>query len=249
VRRLLIVGVVAVFFASATSAHASAFAHASSSASPGSLPRSATYCATQVKPTPEVVAANTTANHTVGDGSYAWGTEIDPSYWTKWGAYLAEVQGAYIGTTDEIIQWTACRWGWGANLLRAVAVQETDWRQGFVGNGCGEVGEASYGIIQVKNAYCNGALAWGGYPDTQRSTALALDFYGAYMHACYTNAFYDGGSWLYHGRTVSQIAAARGWPYVRWGCIGSWYSGGWYDPGASAYIKSVKAHLAAKNWP
>jgi hypothetical protein len=74
-----------------------------------------------------------------------------------------------------------------------------------------------------------------------------LDFYGAKIRSCYDGDFYAGGGWLY-GQTVGQIAAANGWDYVLWGCIGYWYSGGWYDSGAKSYITSVKGYLANKTW-
>jgi hypothetical protein len=45
-----------------------------------------------------------------------------------------------------------------------------------------------------------------------------------------------------------QIAAARGWPYVLWGCVGSWFSGGWYDSGAVNYIHKVHTALAQRTW-
>jgi hypothetical protein len=60
--------------------------------------------------------------------------------------------------------------------------------------------------------------------------------------------FYDGSSWLYGGKTVGQIAGVSGWPYVLWGCVGSWFSGGWYDSGANSYVASVKNWLAQKTW-
>jgi hypothetical protein len=215
---------------------------------PGGVPVAAATCASGVTPAAEVRPANTTANQTTGDGSYTWGSEVDPAYWHEWGVVLPLVQGQYVGTTDTQFQWAGCRWGFNPDLLRAVGVQESDWTQGEVGDNCGPVGEASYSIIQIKNRYCSGSLAWGGYPDTQQSTALAVDFYGAQLRACYDGAFYDGGSWLYGGQTVAQIAASHGWDYVVWGCVGAWYSGGWYDSGATAYIASVKQHLANRDW-
>ncbi|HEX4714210.1 MAG TPA: hypothetical protein VH164_04715 [Ktedonobacteraceae bacterium] len=33
-----------------------------------------------------------------------------------------------------------------------------------------------------------------------------------------------------------------------WGCLGRWYSGGWYDQGAVNYIQKVKTALAQKAW-
>ena len=39
------------------------------------------------------------------------------------------VTGHFTGTTDEIIQWAACKWGLSDNLLRAIAVRESGWYQ------------------------------------------------------------------------------------------------------------------------
>jgi hypothetical protein len=33
-----------------------------------------------------------------------------------------------------------------------------------------------------------------------------------------------------------------------WGCLGRWYSGGWYDQGAVKDIQKVKTALAQKAW-
>ena len=35
----------------------------------------------------------------------------------------------WVGTTDEIFQWAACKWGVPDDLLRAVAVRESTWHQ------------------------------------------------------------------------------------------------------------------------
>lgn len=197
----------------------------------------------------EVRPENNTANNTLGSpGAAVWGNEVDPAYWTQWGSDRSKVDGQFKGVTTSQFQWAACKWGMDDDWFRAAGVQETDWHQYFVGDNCGVAGEASYSIIQIKNRYCNGALAWGGYPQTQNSTAFALDFYGAYERACFDGAFYDGGSWLYNGQTVDQIASNKGWDYVAWGCVGSWFSGGWYDSAAVSYINSVKAHLANRDW-
>ena len=47
--------------------------------------------------------------------------------WVTW--LLPRVDGQYTGTTDEIIQWAACKWGVSDNLLRAIAEQESTWYQ------------------------------------------------------------------------------------------------------------------------
>lgn len=47
--------------------------------------------------------------------------------WDSW--LLQRVDGRFTGTTDEIIQWAACKWGLPDNLLRAVAAVESTWFQ------------------------------------------------------------------------------------------------------------------------
>jgi hypothetical protein len=42
---------------------------------------------------------------------------------------LPRVTGGHTGTTDENIQWAACKWGLSDNMLRAVAVRESTWFQ------------------------------------------------------------------------------------------------------------------------
>jgi hypothetical protein len=221
------------------------------------LPRSDSYCVSAVTPVPweprfgSAPSGNYPANSTQGpvdSSSIPWSNAaVDAAYWTKWGANRAQVTGHFTGTTTEIVQWAACKWGLDENTIRAEAVQETDWHQylqGDYANGSYH----SFGIMQIRNTTNSGAPAFGGMPWTQNSTAVGLDFYGAYMRSCLDGAFYDGGSWLYGGQTVQQIAAAHGSDYVLWGCVGSWYSGGWYDSGAVNYMNQVKTWLAQKAW-
>ena len=42
--------------------------------------------------------------------------------------------GNFTGTTDEIIQWTACKWGIDEDVVRAQAAKETYWFQKNVGD-------------------------------------------------------------------------------------------------------------------
>jgi hypothetical protein len=220
------------------------------SLAPG-LPRGDATCASQVttstwEPRPD----NQTANHTVpsNQSALSWSNAEVGLYWSKWMAKRNQVTGNETGTTNQIIQWASCKWGLDENLLRAVAVQESDWHMSMVGDNCGTVGEASYGMFQIKNAYCNGNMAWGGYSASAKDSALNADFYAAYIRSCLDGDFYDGSSWLYKGQTIGQIIAANGLDYAVWGCVGSWFSGHWYDSGAQNYIASVKGHLANKDW-
>ena len=47
--------------------------------------------------------------------------------WDTW--LLPRLTGHYAGTTDEIFQWAACKWGIADNVLRAIAVRESTWYQ------------------------------------------------------------------------------------------------------------------------
>jgi len=204
------------------------------------LPRRDTLCARLVthrrfEPRPD----NYAANHTVPSGPLQWPTGSDQMHWRHWVAKRSRISGHYTGSTDAIIRWAACKWGLDENLLRAVAVQESYWHQSTVGDSCGRAGQASYGLLQVKNAHCDGSSDIGGYPWTQRSTAFAVDTYGAWIRSCLNGDFYDGGDWLYGGKRV------RGDTF---GCVGAWYSGDWYSGGAQNYIAHVKRYLADKEW-
>jgi hypothetical protein len=203
------------------------------------LPRADAACAAQ--------AAPGVAQSTSPVGVAAWSNDEGNTYWTKWIAKRDRVTGRFTGTTDQTFRWAACKWGIDENVLRAVAVQESEWQQSALGdyvNGAYH----SFGIMQVRNTANDGAPAWGGYPDTRNKTPLNLDFYAANMRSCLDGDFYDGGAWLYNGQTIRQVIAANGSDYALWGCVGSWFSGGWYDADAKRYTALVKQWLAAKTW-
>jgi autotransporter family porin len=202
-----------------------------SSSTPGALPVSATLppgsalpsdatCAARVKrsnwePRPE----NATANHTTGiklgriDGADQTGQQL----------LAPRIDGNFTGTTDEIIQWAACKWGFNTDIVRAVAVQESHWRQSTIGdNG------QSFGLMQIKRTVHDGT-----YPTSQTSTAFNLDYALAWRRACFEGYF----NWV--------PDAAKG---DEWGCVGLWYSGSYNSSGALHYISLVKQHLADKAW-
>jgi hypothetical protein len=142
----------------------------------------------------------------------------------------SRVTGNFRGTTDEIIQWAAWKWGINADVLRAVATRESDWRQTFVGdNG------QSFGLMQVKVTTSHGTA-----PAARESTAFNLDFYGAVFRE-----YYGGeATWLNSGS--GNGAAYRAGDF--WGSVGAWYSGRWRDRGAKRYISVVQGALASKPW-
>ena len=60
---------------------------------------------------------------------------------------LPRVSGQHTGTTDENIQWAACKWGISDNVLRAMAAAESTWYQVCVmrtGPACRSVAVATW---------------------------------------------------------------------------------------------------------
>jgi hypothetical protein len=174
----------------------------------------------------------------------------------------ARIDGNFTGTTDEIIQWAAAKWGLPDNVIRAEAVAESGWfqnnkepdgkpidQQGYgdfgVNNGCGGSptaapygpdGPASFGIMQAKWCTLNDPNedGYGGWPWTENSTAYDLDTYAAVIRGCY-----EGWEpWLGNGYHAGDL----------WGCVGRWNSGAWYSPAAQSYIGRVQQALATKPW-
>ena len=48
----------------------------------------------------------------------------------RWNRYIiCRISGRFTGTTDEIFQWAAVKWGLPDNLIRAIAYMESDWYQ------------------------------------------------------------------------------------------------------------------------
>jgi hypothetical protein len=217
---------------------------------PGSpLPSDATCAARVHKSAWEPVPANRAANHrmpptpqTLGDFS-----QWDPT-WNA--AYKPRINGHFTGTTDEIIQWAACKWGWSDNVVRAEAFVESHWNQATGPKyGFGDYTDdatnctydhrppcpTSFGIMQVKWHFHPAGYAssspQSSYPWIIRSTAFNLDLQIAEMRGCY-----DGMS-TYLGNTKGDL----------WGCLQSWFSGSW-TPGGGAYSAQVQAAMTAAPW-
>lgn len=143
------------------------------------------------------------------------------------------LDGNFTGTTDEILQWAACKWGVDEDSVRAQAVVESNWDMAANGDN----GE-SFGILQVRNT--SHATA---FPGAQKSTAFNADYTYMRWRLCFEGLV----------DYLSQTGAyAAGDP---WGCMGVWYTGNWYGSGgggsasgAQAYINAVKSELNARKW-
>jgi hypothetical protein len=170
-------------------------------------------------------AANYVPNHTVPGkrALRAWRKRSKAPY-------RRFVDGNFTGTTDEIIQWAAYKWGFDEDILRADAAVESWWRQSTVG-GHG----SSFGLFQVRAPFhCPGKCKIA-----RRSTAFNADAYGAVIRA-----YFDGKqAWLNtvpHGRPYSAGDL--------WGSLGAWFAGRWWTGPAANYIAQVQYRLNERTW-
>jgi hypothetical protein len=66
----------------------------------------------------------------VHDSFAARPRSTEGTYDVRWDTWLLQrVDGQFTGSTDEIFQWAACKWGIPDNVLRAQAVRESNWYQ------------------------------------------------------------------------------------------------------------------------
>jgi len=179
---------------------------------PGSTLPSDAECAARVRPAPEIRAQNATYNATTGHQKNMG----DP--------WFDRVTGNYTGTTDEIIQWAACKWGFDEDIVRAQTATESWWFQAAV-NDAGD----TFGLLQLRLPYWDWA-----FPDGASSSAHNMDAALAARRKCFDGA----ETWL---------GGSYG-PGDLWGCTGLWFSGRWYDAGAQWYIAEVQHNLSIRIW-
>lgn len=219
---------------------------------PGSMLPSGAACAGQVKARPENKGNNQVYNATPGNQGIAsdffpYGSG-DPRANTEIGV---QVDGNFTGTTDEILQWAACKWGIDEDMVRAQAAIESWWHQDALGDwtsdsnrcapghGLGVDGQPglcpeSFGILQNRFPYEQSA-----WPGIATSTAFNADLTYAIWRACF-----EGYEWWLND-------VEHGEPYVAgdaWGCFGRWFSGRWHTPVAEGYINRVQDYLGQRIW-
>jgi autotransporter family porin len=191
----------------------------------------------------EVRPANATANNRTG-GSISVKLPGASAAWNS--RYAGLIKGDLAKpanrntTTDEVLDWGACKWGIDSHIARGIAVQESKWRQSQLGDhthnaaACKKIGKAApcyqtYSLVQIK-----GTIHPGTYPQSALSVPFAVDYAMAFLHACYNGAF----TWLGNGYRAGDI----------WGCVGMYYSGTWRHAGGSKYVAQVKHHIGTKAW-
>ncbi len=143
----------------------------------------------------------------------------------------------FNGTTDEIIQWASCKWGFDPDITRANVMVESTFRQTATAGSTSDQAQCpegltapcplAFGLLQIRADSHPGT-----YPYSATSTAFNLDYSLAMRRSCY-----DGNSFV--------GASAEG---DLWGCVGAHFSGKLHDSYADGYIEKVQGVFEAKPW-
>lgn len=200
--------------------------------------------------------ANRTANTTVGQAlpNPFFPTHPDAYDPRANGALAPRVDGQFVGTTEDILRWGACKWGFDEDWVRAMAAVESWWRQTQRSNWTTHCPpdhppgsddpqrpqecHRDYGILQLN--YEVFAAAW---PHAQRSTAMNVDTALMILRTCFEG----------YERWLEAEARSRGGPTPYragdWeGCLGRYYSGQWYSTAAIDYVSRVRDALQQRVW-
>ena len=193
-------------------------------------------CAARVRRSGEVRPGNAAYNATT---------------WGPWSGEFPRATGNFTGSTDDIIQWAACKWGFDENTLRAQVAKESYWTQTNLGdwttnpNNCppghpigadGRAGQCpeSVGLMQVRTPYFRDSIE-----GSLKSSAYNLDIALSVWRRCYEG----GETWLNDVERGRQYG-----PGDAWGCIGRWFSGRWYTQPSTDYIAAVQDYLNRQIW-
>jgi hypothetical protein len=209
----------------------------------GSPPLSDGAAKALVTPRTEVRPANTAANHYIPSA-------LELAAFHGAGSFNPlekYVSGGFAATTDEILQWGAHKWGVPEDVMRAVAVTESWWRQGAMGDRQDGVNAALYpgqsqidadsvyetlGLMQVKWRP-DQSLHAGTEPLRWKSTSFNVDYWGASIRY-----YYDGlCDWCGSGYGPGQD----------WNSVGAWFSPSPWGS-SQTYVSQVKTHVAARTW-
>jgi hypothetical protein len=193
-------------------------------------------CATLVRPTPENKPANTAKNL----------VRVSPPTLPS-PALFQRVDGNFSGTTDEIMQWAACKWGVDEDIVKAMAANESRWNDRALGDFTsdrslcadehplgvdGVAGQCpqSLGFMQLKWRYHQAA-----HPATAQSNAYHLDYAFAVWRSCYE------GNLTFLNRSGYKAGDVLG-------CIGNWHAGDWKSPSGQIYVDRVMTFVAERPW-
>jgi hypothetical protein len=193
-------------------------------------------CARQVRKTAEVRPRNTAKNQATVTPAALGGP-----------ALYQRVDGNFSGTTDEIMQWAACKWGVDEDIVRGMAADESWWNDNQIGDLTSDSSVCAYGhpigadgvAGQCPQSLGLTQLKWqfhqAAYPQAGESNAYQLDYSFAVLRSCYEgNETYLNST----GYTAGDI----------WGCVGLWNSGAWHSAQSERYVGRVKGFITERVW-
>ena len=217
---------------------------------PGSDLPDGTTCAAWVRSgdvRPEQVPENAEHNQTTG-ASVIGATYLSQGGSVEENDFEQRLDGDFVGTTDQILEWGACKWGFDEDLVRAQAYVESSWYAGRLGDCGGEAFERaggeggceSVGILQVRSAEKVDSHHPGLFPITLDSTAMNVDYALAVMRLCYEGH----ETWLAE-YTDDQMGYSAG---NEWGCRGRWFTGSLKGSESADYLAKVQSALSQRSW-
>jgi hypothetical protein len=168
--------------------------------------------------------------------------------------YTAYVTGGFTGTTDEIIQWGAAKWGIPPDWLRAEYIQESRWNMSQLGD-LTTVSDVTkypaysrYSSTQVYQSLGISQVKWN-HPDANnagigteplrwKSTAFNVDYELSMVRFYFDNPKGARSSW---GDAYSSCND--------WLSLAAWFQPyPWNNSGQQTYATKIQTLLASKTW-
>jgi autotransporter family porin len=179
-------------------------------------------CAGRVRAAGESRPGNAAANQTRG---------------TRANTVFPRVDGNFVGTTDEVLQWVACKWGIDEDVVRAQTAIESWWHQSSGGDFTSDQ-SACHPDLRIGSGYLYHGSAF------QDSNAIRSSAYNAdYTYAVWRSCFEGNEGWL---NTVERGATYAAGDLE--GCLGVWFTGRYRTAEAVGYIGRVNDYLARRIW-
>ena len=162
------------------------------------------------------------------------------------------ITGNFTGTTDEIIQWVACKWGIDEDIVRSQIVKESYWHQDIANSSGDRTSNQAecHPALQTTTGTCPESIGLGQVRFTAhagafvnenaiRSSAYNLDYTYSVWRSCFEGQL----TWLNDVERGATYGAGD-----LWGCTGVWFSGRWYTQPAREYIAAVQRILTERTW-
>ncbi len=218
---------------------------------------------------PEVHADNTPFNNNVPTSAEITAARNgDSSGFKVLTKYVSGTPGLSNPSTDDLIQWEACKWGIPTDWLRAEFVDESNWHQlecagsvactnggpagaGLEGRGFGDFATSNFLSTPTAAVQKGGAFTSIGitqiksrpssdpHPGTEPLRWKSTAWNLDYQGAVVRYYFNGLCSWCGTGYSAGQ----------QWPSIGAWFNPSpWNNSGAISYQERVKGFLAARTW-